>query len=130
MEISATERMMLIKEKETICGFTMEIIKLSRDPQNEVTIKQNFSIILQKLNTIASYSNTKNYDLDKFTEGVNALFELMSIEKANKIWILSPKAIEKACNYANSVRFDFINKKGIKITLPKLNFNFGNITNK
>jgi hypothetical protein len=56
--------------------------------------------------------------LKRKKEGVNALFDLMSREKQMGIWILSPKAIEKTFNYANSVRFDFT-KKGLKINIPK-----------
>jgi hypothetical protein len=63
--------------------------------------------------------------LNQFTIGVNALFDLMSQEIKMKMWIMSPKAIERTCNFANSVRFDF-SKKGFKIVLPKIkNFNLG-----
>ena len=39
-------------------------------------------------------------------------------------------SLELFCNYANSIRLDFTNKKGLKITLPKINLNFGYNTNK
>jgi hypothetical protein len=129
MEITEKERLMLVRDKESICGATLAILELLTDPKNAVEIEQKFSIILQLLNTIASYSDPKNYDLNRYTEGVNALFDLMSREKQMKIWLLSPKAIKRMCNYANSVRFDFTDKKGLKITLPKINLNFGNVTN-
>lgn len=42
-----------------------------------------------------------------------------------KMWLISPKVIEKTCNFANSVRFGFT-KKGLKIVLPKIkNLNLG-----
>src|SRR3990172_13205259 len=107
MEITETERLMLVKCKETICGATMKILQASDNSKNIPEIKENFSIILQLLNTIASYSNPKNYDLNKFTDSINTLFDLMQREKQLEIWTLSPKYIERMCNYANSVRFDF-----------------------
>lgn len=91
-------------------------------------IKENLTTILSLLNTIASYSDSKNYDLNQFTVSVNALFDLMSRERQMKMWLISPRAIEKVCNFANSVRFDFT-KKGFKLVLPK-NLNLGFITNK
>ncbi len=129
MEITETERLMLVKDKETICGATMKILRLSNDPKKIAEIKESFSIILQLLNTIASYCNPKNCNLNQFTEANNALFDLMNREKEMGIWTISPKFIEQLCNYANSIRFDFT-KKSLKITLPKINLNFGYNTNK
>lgn len=128
MEMTEKERLMLVKKKEEICGLTLWILGNMYDPKNAVGIKKNFTTILSELNTIASYSDSKNYDLNQFTNGVNALFDLMTREIQMKMWLISPKAIERTCNYANSVRFDF-NKKSLKITFPK-NLNLGFITNK
>jgi hypothetical protein len=91
-------------------------------------IKKGFQVILEGLSTMASYSDSKNYDLDKFTIAVNGLFLWMRKEKRRKMWIVSPITIEILCNYANSVRFNFT-KKGFKLVLPK-NLNLGFITNK
>lgn len=121
MELTEKERLMLVKKKEVICGTTLKILDMKHDPKNSLEIKKNFTTILNELSTIASYSNSKNYDLNQFTKGVNALFDLMSREIQMKMWILSPKAIETTCNYANSVRFDFT-RKDFKITLPKIDF--------
>jgi hypothetical protein len=128
MEITEKERLMLVEKKELICGLTLKVLDMAHDPQNSLQIKKNVTAILSELNTIASYSDSKNYDLNQFTIGVNALFDLMSREKEMKMWTLSPRGIEKVCNFANSVRFDFT-KKGFKIVLPK-NLNLGFITNK
>jgi pyruvate/oxaloacetate carboxyltransferase len=128
MEITEKEREMLVKKKETICGLTLWILDNMNEPRNSTQIKKNFTSILSELNTIASYSDSKNYDLHQFTNGVNALFDLMTREIQMKMWLLSPRAIEKTCNYANSVGFDFT-KKGLKINFPK-NINLGIITNK
>jgi hypothetical protein len=127
MELTETERLMLIKKKEEICGLTLQILDMAHDRERELEIKKNFTTILSLLNQIASYSDSKNYDLNEFTEYVDALFGLMSHEKSSeswsplrvKIWLVSPVVIEKLCNYANSVRFDFT-KKGLKINFPKI----------
>lgn len=48
-------------------------------------------------------------------------------------WTLVVSILDKYCCYVTSIRFDFSNKKGLKIifpiTLPK-NINFGNIINR
>ncbi len=128
MEITEAERLELVKNQHSICGATMKILEVYEDPKNISQIRQHFSIILQLLNTNASYCNPKNCNLNQYTEAVNALFDLMSGEKEMKMWLLSPKAIEKMCNYANTIRFDFT-KKDLKITLPKISLNFGAINN-
>ena len=89
------------------------------------------------LNTIASYSDAKNYDLEKFTQLAEALFKMLNprkellenteyLENWRKIAIPD---LESFCNYVNSINFNFT-KKPIQIRIPKINFNFGNITNK
>ena len=80
------------------------------------------------LNQIAAYSHTR-HNLNKLTESLNLLFLVMKQEKLAEIWVGSPVMIELVCNYVNSVKFQFV-KNGIKITLPKINLNFGNIINK
>jgi hypothetical protein len=128
MEIAETERLMLIKKKEEICGLTLKILDMVHSPENLLEIKKNFTSIISLLSQIASYSKSKSYNLDKFTDAVNMLFLTMEQEKDCDIWIASPIAIGITCNYANSVRFDFT-KKGLKITFPK-NINIGHIINK
>lgn len=133
MEITETERLMLVKNKESICGATIEILELESDPKNALLIKEKISIILSLLSTIASYSNSKNYDLDKFTEFAECLFKMLNPRKEileESLFLKTWRAfaipyLELFCNYVNSIRFDFT-KKDLKITLPK-NINFGNI---
>jgi len=110
---------MLVKKKEIICGLTLKILDMAHDQKNALEIKKNMTTILSELNAIASYAHCSNYDLNRLTTGVNALFMLMSSEVDGDAWILSPIAIEAQCNYANSVRFDFT-KKDFKIALPKI----------
>jgi hypothetical protein len=130
MEMTEKERLRLVKKKETVREATLRILEMSHDLKNCLEIKKNFQFILEGLSTIASYSNSKNYDLDKLTESVDALFQLMTSETRKGMWILSPIVIEHICNVTNSARFDFT-KKGFKIALPKIkNLNVGSITNK
>ena len=128
MEITETERLMLTKKQEEICELTLWIFDHSSNPENEVQIKKNFTSIIALLNQISAYSHT-GYNLIKLTEAINFLFLQMNDEQLLKIWLYSPITIEIVCNYLNSVRFQFV-KHGVKITLPKINLNFGFNTNK
>jgi hypothetical protein len=127
MQITETERLMLTKKKEEICGLTLQILDIAHDKQKELEIKKKFTTIISLLSQIASYSETK-HDLNGLTKAINLLFLKMDQEKLGPYWIASPITIEMACNFLNSVRFNFT-KSGLKITLPK-NINFGHITNK
>lgn len=118
MDLTENERLMLIKKKENICGATLKILSIADDPKNLLEIKKGFSMILSLLSSIASYSDSKNYNLNEFTNLVDRLFSLMEREKGLGIWITSPRVINYLCNRANSVKFNFKGK--FKITLPKI----------
>jgi hypothetical protein len=128
MELSETERLMLTKKQEEICSLTLWILDHASEPESELQIKKNFTQVISQLNQIAAYSHTGR-NLERITESMNLLFLNMSQEKTYKIWISSPIMIEVICNYLNSVKFQF-GKRGLKITIPKININFGTITNK
>jgi hypothetical protein len=128
MEMTEKERLMLVEKKEEIRKLTLQNLDMARDPQNEIEIKKNFTSIISLLSQIASYSHT-SYNLNEMTRGITLLFLEMSQEKNHKLWIGAPIAIEFVCNYVNSVKFNFT-KNGLKISIPKMNINFGNITNK
>jgi hypothetical protein len=119
VELTEKERLMLVEKKEEIRKLTTEILDLSSKVDSVLEIKKNLTSILSHLNAIASYSDSKNYDLDIFTQGVNLLFVLMDEEKRGKIWVASPILIGIVCNYANSARFNFT-KRDVKIHLPKI----------
>ncbi|MEM3797242.1 MAG: hypothetical protein QXE05_01420 [Nitrososphaeria archaeon] len=119
MELTEKERLMLVEKKDEIRRLTTEILEMASNPKNELEIKKKFTSILSHLNTIASYSDSKNINLDNFTDVINILFGTMSIEKDSKMWIQSPILIEIICNYANSIRFNFT-KRDVKIHLPKI----------
>lgn len=118
MELTEAERLMLVKKKEEICGLTLQILDMAHDREKELEIKKNFTTIISLLSQIASYSGTK-HNLNDLTNAINLLFLQMLQEKLGKFWIASPIIIEVACNYVNSVRFDFT-KKGLKINFPKI----------
>jgi hypothetical protein len=128
MDITEKERLLLLKKKEQICELTKQNLDFAHDPQKEIDIKKNFTEILSPLSQIASYSKSKNYNLEGYTDSMNILFLKMTQEKLYKTWVTPPVFIQVLCNYSNSVRFDFT-KQGLKIHFPK-NLNLGNITNK
>jgi hypothetical protein len=117
--LNEKERLMLVEKKDEIRKLTTEILDMASNPENALEIKKRFTSILNILSTIASYSDSRNYNLDKFTEAVNALFMVLSSETRGKRWAMSPLAIERTCNYANSIRFSFT-KRDITIHLPKI----------
>lgn len=139
MQITETERLMLVKDKETICGATLQILRVINDPKNTLLVKENMTTILQLISTIASYSDSKNADLSKITDSTNWIFSVLTQynehpeifnETIPNYWnrVIIPK-IETYCNVVNSITFNFNGKEGIKITLPKINLNFGHINN-
>jgi hypothetical protein len=119
LELTETERLMLVEKKEEIRKLTTEILDLASKPKNDLEIKKKFTNILSLLNTIASYSDSKNMYLDKFTEVVNYLFALMKLEESGGLWAASPLLIETVCNYANSARFNFT-RRDVTIHMPKI----------
>jgi hypothetical protein len=152
MQITETERLMLIKKKEEICGATLQIHRLESDPKNSLTIKENIQIILSLLSSIGSYADIKNkelsevcnmairiqdrinnhhwllakkYEKNEQSSTARGLLSEMDIEGQ---WNLRIKDLEYFCSVVNSIDFKFQEKKGLKIILPK-NINFGNITN-
>jgi hypothetical protein len=116
VELSERERLMLVEKKEEIRKLTIEILDMASNPENELEIKKKLISIISLLSTIASYSSSKNVDLDAYTKFIQLIFSCMS----EKLWFLSEMLIEIACNYANAVRFDFT-KKNVEIHLPPIN---------
>jgi hypothetical protein len=90
VELTEKERLMLVEKKDEIRKLTTEILDMASNPENALEIKKKFTSILSILNTIASYSDSKNFYLDKFTDVINLLFNQMDIEKLDHIWASSP----------------------------------------
>jgi len=119
MELTEKERLMLVEKKEEIRKLTVEILDMLNDSEKEIDIKEikkRITSILSLLSTIASYSKSKNYDLDRLTDAANVIFATFDLDKR-----VIPPIIEVFCNYVNSVRFDFT-KREFKINIPKIDF--------
>jgi hypothetical protein len=139
MELSENERLMLVGKKDEIRKLTVEIFDLMNTPQQALEIKKKITSIQSLISSIASYSNSKNINLNKLTEFELTLFALIrNLEIKDKVrythsgywknriyprlWIYEVVPnIERYCNYVNSIRFDFT-RKDFKIILPKIDF--------
>ena len=100
---------MLVGKKEEIRELTEEIIDLAIAPEkNELEIKKKITGILSLISTIASYSKSRNYDLERITGMANILCSLRT-----------QFLLEVFCNNVNSIRFDFT-RKDLKIIFPKI----------
>jgi hypothetical protein len=127
MEITETERLMLIKKKEEICGLTLQILEMAHDPERELEIKKNFSTIISLLSQIASYSKTK-HNLNELTTEITLLFFEMTKERVmEECWSASPLEIEVICNFVNAVKFDFT-KNDVILKIPKIDFSIFKIS--
>jgi hypothetical protein len=109
MELTETERLLLVGKKEEIRKLTEELLDLTVSiERNRIEIKKKITGILSLLSTIASYSSPKNYDLNKITMMANMLNSYSF-----------PFLYEVFCNSVNSIRFDFT-RKDFKIIVPKI----------
>lgn len=142
MQITENERLLLRKDRESICGATLQILELLEDPKNSLEIKKKMSIILSLLSGMLNHSdlkNTKNSDLTPVTKLANLIFDIMSnyIQNPDYVNELIPdywnrciiRRVEEFCNLVNTITLDLNQKEGVKIKLPKINLNFGHITN-
>lgn len=94
---------------------TEELLDLATNAEkNEVEIKKKITGVLSLVSTIASYSKSKNYDLDKITTMANMTYQMLGIEN----YALSDFMLKGFCNAVNSIRFDFT-KKDLKINNSK-----------
>jgi hypothetical protein len=109
MQLSETERLLLVGKKEEIRKLTEELLDLTARPdKNKVEIKKKITSILALISTIASYSKPKNCNLDRITAMANMLNHL------NTDFLL-----EVFCNTVNSIRFDFA-RRDLKIVIPEI----------
>jgi len=118
MELTEKERLMLVEKKEEIRKLTTEILDIMDDPKKQSEVKKKITSILSLLSTIASYSNSKNYNLDAFTQMANVIFTF-GIGRHGELRPLTVFEIETFCNYVNSIQFEFT-RKDFKIRIPKI----------
>ena len=114
MEITEKERLLLVK-KEQIRKLTEEILETPSDKENEIVIKKKVTGILSLLSTIESYSNSKNYGVERMREMANFIFSRLDVES----YVVAECMLEMFCNTVNSIRFNFT-KKDLKINMPKI----------
>jgi hypothetical protein len=116
MELTEKERLTFVEKKEDMRKLTTEILDLMNKPKKQLELKKKITSVLSLMSTIASYSDSKNYNLQVFTDVANMVFACMNYEELNPIFEYN---LEEFCNYANSITFDFT-KKGFKINIPKI----------
>jgi hypothetical protein len=142
MQISETESLLLRKDRESICGATLEILELVNDPKNSLAIKKKMSIILSLLSGMLNYldlKNNKKSDLTPLAKFSNLIFKIMSnyVQNADTVTEFIPnywnrvivRRVEEFCNTVNTITFDLNHKEGIIIVFPKINLNFGHNIN-
>ena len=116
MELSEQERRMLTEKKDEIRKLTEEIIDLEIDTKkNASEIKKKVTGILSLISIIASYSKSKNYDL----EAINDMGKLMFLQLNRRYPPLATLFLELFCNTVNAIQFDFT-KRDVKINIPKI----------
>jgi hypothetical protein len=116
MELTEAERLLLVGKKEEIKHLTEELLDLGTNPEkNELEIKKKVTGILSLISTIASYSKSKNYDLDGITTMADMTYRMLGTKSHS----IAKLMLESFCNTVNSIRFDFT-KKGLKINIPKI----------
>ena len=118
MELTETERLMLVGKKDEIRTLSEELLDLVTDSKtNEIEIKKKITGTLSLISTIASYSKSKNYKLDKITDMANMIYRMLSINSD----LVAKPMVEVFCNVVNSIRFNFT-KNSFKIIIPKIDF--------
>ena len=118
MELTETERLMLVGKKDEIRTLSEELLDLVTDSKtNEIEIKKKITGKLSLISTIASYSKSKNYKLDKITDMANMIYRMLSINSD----LVAKPMVEVFCNVVNSIRFNFT-KNSFKIIIPKIDF--------
>ena len=119
MELTEKERLMLVEKKEEILKLTKEILDSMNDPKQALEVKKKMTSILSLLSVIASYAESKNYNLDALEKFTTLIFLQMNILRDH--WTALHPWIEVFCNTVNNVRFNFT-KREIKIRIPKIDF--------
>lgn len=97
---------------------TIEILDALKDPKQALEIKKKMTSILSLLSTIASYADSKNYNLDALEDSATMIFLEMDAAKELE-WIVLHGMIEIFCNTVNNAQFNFT-KRDIKIRIPKI----------
>ncbi len=101
MAVSEKDREMLEKERDKIEMLCKEILALLKDPNNNTTIKQSVIGIQSSISRIASYSNSKNTNLNDLNNMADNILHFLSnkfpevVERALQKQLMSPETIKK-----------------------------------
>ena len=117
MELTEKERLMLVEKKEEILKLTEEILGIMKAPEQALEVKKKMTSILSLVSTIASYAESKNYNLDPLWQVTNLIFLQMNTRGDH--WTTISPWIEIFCNTVNHIQFNFT-KRDIKIKIPKI----------
>jgi len=107
MELSETERLMLVQKKEKIFQITSALLTGTNSKSEKIS---KMNEILSLLSTIESYAKPDR-DLFIFQDHVNKVTALMETGVDTRL------LISIFCTGVNSIKFDFT-KKGLKISIP------------
>jgi len=120
MELSDKERLMLVEKKDEILKLTLEILDIlsTEDPKQATVVKKKMTTILSLISTIASYADSKNYNLQPLWNVTNLIFAQMDLLRDH--WTAISPYIEIFCNTVNHIQFNF-SKRDLKIRIPKIN---------
>ncbi|MBN1245243.1 hypothetical protein JXA31_06585 [Candidatus Bathyarchaeota archaeon] len=114
MELTETERLMLVQKKEEICELTLWILDNAPISQNQAEFKKKITTILSLVSTIASYTKSRNMNIDRLDDLANIIFSQLGLHS-----VVVECMLEVFCNLVNSIRFDFT-RKDFKIIIPKI----------
>ena len=112
MEISETERLQILQEKEKIKVISNEIFDIHHDLTNKTEILKRMSQILNHLSSIANYTGS-TYDVNNLRRDIYDIEDLWNSDGCeNRV----RNKIRDFCNDANSITFDFT-KSEKKLTI-------------
>jgi hypothetical protein len=124
MELSEKERFILMQKKQELQVITnkaIDIVNSEKNEKDEVELKKCITNMLSIINMIGSYANSKNVNLDAFSNFANLIFMSARVSHlSNESWGIVKLMVEVFCNDVNSIRFNFT-KKTLKIIIPKIN---------
>ena len=103
MEISETDRLQILQEKEKIKMISDEIFSLHVDLNNKNEIIKRMSQILNHLSSISNYTGSKHEILNLRRD----IYDIEDMWCSDGMEEILKKRIRDFCNDANSITFDF-----------------------
>ena len=117
LELTETERLMLVGKKEELRKLTEEIIQLTEEIEtNKIAIKMKIQGILSLISTLSSYTNSKP-NMQPFVQMSIYISHLLESKTPFQGTIRT--FLNIFCSSANAMTFSF-NKNGLTIVVPKI----------